>query len=70
MKLKINGETSEIKEEAISVTALLTLKEVKMPDMVTVELNGDILDRSAFDSTQVKEGDEVEFIYFMGGGSV
>ena len=39
-----------------------------MPDMVSVEHNGDILDRDKFDSTQVKEADQVEFLYFMGGG--
>ena len=39
-----------------------------MPEMVSVELNGDILDRDAFDTTNLKEDDEVEFLYFMGGG--
>ena len=39
-----------------------------MPDMVSVELNGEYLDRDVFDSTPVKDGDEVEFLYFMGGG--
>jgi sulfur carrier protein len=33
-----------------------------------VELNGDILDRPTFDSTLVKSGDTLEFLYFMGGG--
>ena len=36
--------------------------------MVSVELNGDILDREAFDSTNLKDDDQVEFLYFMGGG--
>jgi sulfur carrier protein len=40
-----------------------------MPDMVSVELNGEILERSLFESTLLKEGDRVEFLYFMGGGS-
>ena len=35
---------------------------------VTVELNGEILERESFATTQVKDGDEVEFLYFMGGG--
>jgi sulfur carrier protein len=33
-----------------------------------VELNGEILDRPVFESTPVKEGDAIEFLYFMGGG--
>ena len=39
-----------------------------MPEMVSVELNGDILDRDAFATTQLSNDDEVEFLYFMGGG--
>jgi len=33
-----------------------------------VELNGEILERESFATTPVKDGDEVEFLYFMGGG--
>jgi sulfur carrier protein len=68
MKLQINGEGADV-GDSISVTQLLKEQEVKMPDMVSVELNGDILNRDAFDSTTLAEGDKVEFLYFMGGGS-
>ena len=68
MKLQINGESESFDVETLSVSDLLKLKEVKMPEMVSVELNGDILDRDDFDTTLVKENDEVEFLYFMGGG--
>ncbi|MEC8678493.1 MAG: sulfur carrier protein ThiS [Candidatus Margulisiibacteriota bacterium] len=68
MKLQINGEKEQIDADSITITELLKLKEVKMPEMVSVELNGDILDRDAFDTTNLKEDDEVEFLYFMGGG--
>lgn len=69
MKLKINGEEKTLESEALTVTELLAVEAVKMPDMVTVEVNGDILDRDQFDATTLKDGDEVEFLYFMGGGS-
>lgn len=68
MKLQINGENESIDKEQLTVSDLLTMKEVKMPEMVSVELNGDILDREAFATTQLKNDDEVEFLYFMGGG--
>ncbi len=67
MNLKVNGDDTEA-PEGTNVLALLTLKEVKMPEMVSVELNGEILDREAFESTALKENDAVEFLYFMGGG--
>ncbi len=46
------------------------LAELKVRDSlyVTVELNGAILDRTAFASTPVKDGDVLESLYFMGGG--
>ena len=68
MKLQINGEKEQVDSDSITITELLKLKDVKMPEMVSVELNGDILDRDAFDTTNLKEDDEVEFLYFMGGG--
>ncbi len=67
MTIQVNGEAAEIGGE-MTVTQLLAEREVKMPDMVSVELNGDILSRGAFDGTTVREGDKVEFLYFMGGG--
>jgi len=67
MRVKVNAQEVEIPDK-ISVTELLTVRKVKMPDMVSVELNGDILDRKAFDATVLKPGDKIEFLYFMGGG--
>tara|TARA_Y100001935_G_scaffold253375_1_gene259433 strand:+ start:6489 stop:6707 length:219 start_codon:yes stop_codon:yes gene_type:complete len=68
MKLQINGEHEVIDQEQLTVSDLLVLKAVKMPEMVSVELNGDILDRDQFSTTQLNNEDEVEFLYFMGGG--
>ena len=68
MDIRINGEPAELGGE-MTVTQLLVERKVRMPDMVSVELNGDILDRGSFESTTIKDGDRVEFLYFMGGGS-
>lgn len=67
MQIQINGEPAEI-GRSMSVTELLAERDVEMPDMVSVELNGEILSRDSFDSTKINEGDKVEFLYFMGGG--
>ncbi len=69
MNITINGQAETLNETSLSITALLKVKNVEMPDMVSVEYNGDILDRADFDTTTVKDGDVVEFLYFMGGGS-
>jgi len=68
MKLVVNGNEAET-GEGLTISQLLTDQNVKMPEMVSVELNGQILKRSQFDATTLNEGDQVEFLYFMGGGS-
>ncbi len=69
MKLIVNGKESNL-AEGLAISQLLIEQDVKMPEMVSVELNGQILKRSEFESTTLNEGDKVEFLYFMGGGNV
>lgn len=68
MKVVINGEQMEL-AKAITVTDLLQERKVASPDMVSVEINEEILARDAFATTFLKENDTIEFLYFMGGGS-
>ena len=68
MKLIINGDDVTAKD-GLNVNELLVAHDVKMPEMVSVELNGQILRRNTFETTQLNEGDKIEFLYFMGGGS-
>ena len=67
MKLTVNGKDANVRD-VLTVTELLIEQNVKMPDMVSVELNGQILKRSDFQDTVLADGDKVEFLYFMGGG--
>lgn len=68
MKLVVNGEEGAF-NDGLTVGELLTEKEVKMPEMVSVEINGEILKRTEFETKALEDGDKVEFLYFMGGGS-
>lgn len=68
MKLTVNGEPLEI-EKPINVKELLVVAKAEQPEYVTVELNGEFVDHSGFESTLMKDGDTVEFLYFMGGGA-
>ena len=67
MIVSVNGKEEAV-GEGLTVSQLLQKQAVKMPEMVSVELNGSILDRDAFASTQLQANDQVEFLYFMGGG--
>lgn len=68
MKLTVNGEPLEI-ETSINVKELLVVAKADQPEYVTVQLNGEFVDHSGFESTFVSDGDTVEFLYFMGGGA-
>ena len=67
MKLIVNGKDADV-PESLTVTELLIDQGVKMPYMVSVERNGEIIKRSDFEGTVLAEGDKIEFLYFMGGG--
>ena len=67
MNLVINGKETNI-TDGLTVNKLLAQENVQMPDMVSVELNGQILRRTRFEETVLKDDDKVEFLYFMGGG--
>jgi len=68
MKITINGNEEEFASE-MTIRELLAERNVESPDMVSVEHNGVILDRPDFPTVIVSDGDIIEFLYFMGGGS-
>jgi sulfur carrier protein len=69
MKISINGKETTIPENPDrTIDSLLEELDVSQRLYVTVELNGEILDRPAYETTPVHEGDVIEFLYFMGGG--
>ena len=68
-QIKVNGEAQAV-ELPLNVTQLIRLNNVDQPDMVSVQVNEEFADRSDWDSIQLKDGDEVDFLYFMGGGAV
>lgn len=71
MKLIINGEKVELAGTAgsVNISQILVIRRVETPDMVSVQLNGEFVDKADWPATFPKEGDEVEFLYFMGGGA-
>ena len=70
MNLTVNGKPAAVENaDSLNITTLLTELKVQTPEYVTVELNGEILNREEFPATMVKEGDSIEFLYFMGGGA-
>ena len=69
MTFTIAGEKKEY-EEGITLDKLIEKEQIDKPDYVTVTINDEFIDREAFPATAIKEGDAVEFLYFMGGGAL
>ena len=68
-KITVNGEAQEV-QLPLSLTELIKQNNVQQPEMVSVQVNDDFVDRNEWDGLQIKEGDVVDFLYFMGGGQV
>ena len=66
-KLIVNGEDQEVQLPA-TVADLIKQNNVAQPEMVSVQVNEEFVDREEFAALQLNEGDEVDFLYFMGGG--
>ena len=65
MQVKINGKA----EEFLGGTVLDLLKAKKIePQMVAVEVNDSMVEREHLGATQLREGDRLEFLFYMGGG--
>lgn len=67
MFITVVGVKKEVKD-GLTVAQLIVDENVETPQYVTVSVNDDFVDSSAFESTVLKENDNVEFLYFMGGG--
>ena len=68
MQLVVNGEKKVYKVSELTISELLKIENVKNPEVVTVQINGNFFSKEQYTSTILKDGDEVEFLYFIGGG--
>ena len=69
MQITVNDEIQEVNDDNITIAQLLTNEKVESPEMVSVQLNGEIIERSQYETTRLSANDEVDFLYFMGGGA-
>ena len=69
MQITVNGENKEFEAASLPILSLLEVAEVESPDMVSVQVNGKVIDRTLYADTQLHDNDEVDFLYFMGGGA-
>lgn len=67
MIIVVAGEKKEYKD-GLTLPELIQAENVEMPEYVTVSINDEFIPTEEKETTVLKEGDNVEFLYFMGGG--
>ena len=67
-RIYVNGDAQEV-NLPLNVSELIQQSDVQQPDMVSVQVNEEFAEREDWEKIQLKEGDKVDFLYFMGGGA-
>ena len=69
MQLKINGEIKTINNSNEELLEALLENLGYKPQLVVVELNGEIISPEVWTNTKIKDGDCLEVVTIVGGGS-
>jgi sulfur carrier protein len=67
MTITVAGNKKEVADN-LTVSQLIIDENVETPEYVTVTINDEFVKSGTFEETTLKDGDVVEFLYFMGGG--
>lgn len=67
MKLNVAGKTKEY-PEGLTIRQLIEAENVETPEYVSVSVNDEFAKSQDFDTQVLHDGDNIEFLYFMGGG--
>jgi sulfur carrier protein len=67
MIITVAGDRKEV-AEGLTISGLIEQEKIETPQYVTVSLNDEFVESGSFADTVLKDGDVVEFLYFMGGG--
>ena len=67
MTINVSGVKKEY-ADGLTVAQLVEAENVETPQYVTVSIKDEFVKSGTFEETVLKDGDEVEFLYFMGGG--
>ncbi len=64
----VNDEKQEV-SLPLTLAELIKINKVFQPEMVTIQVNEDFAEKEDYEKIQLKDGDRVDFLYFMGGGA-
>ena len=70
LRLRVNGQERELVPQASGATVLDLLASLDQhPKTVAVELNRELVPRARFGETALRDGDRIEIVRFVQGGS-
>jgi sulfur carrier protein len=67
MKILLNNREEEFEEESISVTRMIELKKFSFR-MRIIKINGILIPKEKYNTTIIRNGDNVQMLYLMSGG--
>ena len=67
MTITVSGNKKEVKD-GLTLPELIEQEKVESPQYVTVSVNEEFIQKENEEKLVLKDGDSVEFLYFMGGG--
>lgn len=67
MQIIVAGVKKEVKD-GLTLLELIEQENVETPEYVTVSINEEFVEAANRETTVLHEGDNIEFLYFMGGG--
>ena len=67
MKILLNNREEEFERDVITVSQMLELKKFSFR-MRIIKINGELISKEKYDSSEIKDGDNVQMLYLMSGG--
>jgi len=67
MKIILNNRNESLEADQLTINELLVVKNFTFK-MLVVKVNGELVRRRDFDSTTVKDGDDVLVLHLITGG--
>lgn len=67
MKIILNNTPREFEQESLTISELLNVCQFSFK-MLVIKVNGQVIRRHEYDSTVVKDGDDVAVIHLISGG--
>ena len=67
LTITVAGNKKEV-ADGLTLAQLIVDEKVETPEYVTASVNEEFIENGSFADTVLKDGDEIEFLYFMGGG--